>query len=158
MADGPRLTAVGNIFIFLFVIVCGSGAYYLFNKDKLTGGKGRGGSSGGGVLDTLTGGGEQVEVGVASRTEKQRRLGGVRWGLAYGAEKQRGLEWAVQEFSKTREGKRIKINLIPMGSLEGAHALLGGDQRIQVWSPASALYKDIFVEEWQGEKTNTHHL
>jgi ABC-type glycerol-3-phosphate transport system substrate-binding protein len=36
-----------------------------------------------------------------------------------------------------------------MGSLEGAHALLNGDQRIQVWSPASALYKDIFVQEWQ---------
>jgi hypothetical protein len=36
-----------------------------------------------------------------------------------------------------------------MGSLEGAHAILGGDQRINVWSPASAAYKDIFVEEWQ---------
>jgi Ca-activated chloride channel family protein len=132
MSDGPRLTALGKIFIFLFVIVCGAGAYYLFNKDKLTGGKGTSGSSGGGVLDTLTGSGEQVELGIA-----------------YGTEKQRWLEWAVQEFSKTRDGKRIKINLIPMGSLEGAHALLGGDQRIQVWSPASALYKDIFVEEWQ---------
>jgi ABC-type Fe3+ transport system substrate-binding protein len=37
-----------------------------------------------------------------------------------------------------------------MGSLEGAQAVLRGDQRIHVWSPASALYKDVFVQEWQG--------
>ncbi|NJK90841.1 MAG: ABC transporter substrate-binding protein [Blastochloris sp.] len=36
-----------------------------------------------------------------------------------------------------------------MGSLEGAQALLGGDTRIHVWSPASALYKDTFVQDWQ---------
>ena len=132
MADGPRLTALGKIFIFLFVVLCGAGAYYFFNKNNLNAGKGKNASSGGGVFDSLTGSGEQVELGIA-----------------YGTEKQRWLEWAVQEFAKTKDGKRIKINLIPMGSLEGAHALLNGDQRIQVWSPASALYKDIFVEEWQ---------
>ena len=84
------------------------------------------------MLDSLTGGGNAVELDIA-----------------YGTEKQRWLEWAVQEFAKTRDGKRIKINLIPMGSLEGAHALLNGDQRIQVLSPASSLYKDTFVQEWQ---------
>ena len=36
-----------------------------------------------------------------------------------------------------------------MGSLEGAHAILNGDKRINVWSPASAAYKDTFVQEWQ---------
>jgi len=132
MADGPRLTILGKIFIFLFVVLCGSGAYYFFTKDKSAANKAKGSSAGGGVFDSLTGSGETVELGVA-----------------YGTEKQRWLEWAVQEFAKTRDGKRIKINLIPMGSLEGAHALLNGDQRIQVWSPASALYRDIFVEEWQ---------
>ncbi|HEY2456339.1 MAG TPA: extracellular solute-binding protein [Candidatus Acidoferrum sp.] len=130
MADGPRLTALGKIFIFLFVILCVGGAYYTFNNNKLS--KPKSSPSAGGMFDSLTGSGEQVEVGIA-----------------YGTEKQRWLEWAVQEFGKTRDGKRIKINLIPMGSLEGAHALLNGDQRIQVWCPASALYKDIFVEEWQ---------
>jgi ABC-type Fe3+ transport system substrate-binding protein len=132
MSDGPRLTALGKIFIFLFVLLCGAGAYYFFTRDNHANTKGRGGSSSGGVFDSITGGSEQVELGIA-----------------YGTEKQRWLEWAVQEFAKTRDGKRIKVNLIPMGSLEGAHALLGGDQRIQVWSPASALYKDIFVQEWQ---------
>ena len=134
MSDGPRLTALGKIFIFLFVLLCGAGAYYFFTRDNRANTKGRGSSSSGGVFDSITGGGEQVELGIA-----------------YGTEKQRWLEWAVQEFAKTRDGKRIKVNLIPMGSLEGAHALLGGDQRIQVWSPASALYKDIFVQEWQGK-------
>src|SRR3974390_927254 len=131
MADGPKLTPLGKIFIVLFVLVCGAGAYYFFTQNNSPG-KGKSSASSGGVFDSITGSGEQVEFGVA-----------------YGTEKQRWLEWAVQEFSKTKDGKRIKINLIPMGSLEGAHALLGGDQRIQVWSPASALYKDIFVEEWQ---------
>ena len=56
-------------------------------------------------------------------------------GIAYGTEKQRWLEWAVAEFAKTSEGKHINVNLIPMGSLEGAHAILGGDKRINVWSP-----------------------
>jgi len=35
-----------------------------------------------------------------------------------------------------------------MGSLEAAQAILKGDQQIHVWSPASALYKDVFVQEW----------
>ncbi len=88
----------------------------------------------------------------ATRDRATAVLGGgppVEIGIAYGTEKQRWLEWAVSEFAKTPDGRRIKINLIPMGSLEGAHALLSGDQRIHVWSPASALYKDIFVQEWQ---------
>src|SRR5215467_12776434 len=131
MTDGPKLTALGKIFIFLFVALCATAAYYFFNNGKMPGGKSKGSASPGGMFDSITGG-EQVELGIA-----------------YGTEKQRWLEWAVQEFAKTRDGKRIKINLIPMGSLEGAHALLGGDQRIQVWSPASSLYQDTFVQEWQ---------
>src|SRR5499433_747817 len=131
MADGPRLTALGKIFIFLFVVLCVGGAYYFFSKNASTS-KGKSSSTSGGMLDSLTGNGPFVELGIA-----------------YGTEKQRWLEWAVQEFEKTRDGKRIKVNLIPMGSLEGAHALLNGDQRINVWSPASALYKDTFIQEWQ---------
>jgi ABC-type Fe3+ transport system substrate-binding protein len=124
-SGGPKLTFLGKAFIFLFIVGCIAGAYYLFvGKKSLQETKER--------ASSLLGGGPPVEVGIA-----------------YGTEKQRWLEWAVTEFAKTSEGKRIKINLIPMGSLEGAHALLGGDQRINVWSPASAAYKDIFVQEWQ---------
>lgn len=59
------------------------------------------------------------------------------------------------EFAKTKEGKRIKINLIPMGSLEGAQAVAAGDKRIHVWSPASTLYKDVFVEDWKARNGKT---
>jgi len=131
MTDGPKLTGLGKFFIFVFVVVCVAGAYYFFTNKTPWSPPGKSGNPSGGMFDGL-GGGEQVEIGIA-----------------YGTEKQRWLEWAVQEFAKTRDGKRIKVNLIPMGSLEGAHALLNGDQRIHVWSPASALYKDIFVQEWQ---------
>jgi ABC-type Fe3+ transport system substrate-binding protein len=131
MADGPKLTALGKFFIFLFVVLCIGGAYYVFTNKVPSGSSSKSAPSSGGILDSFSSG-DQVDLGIA-----------------YGTEKQRWLEWAVQEFAKTRDGKRIKVNLIPMGSLEGAHALLNGDKRINVWSPASALYKDIFVQEWQ---------
>jgi ABC-type glycerol-3-phosphate transport system substrate-binding protein len=131
MADGPKLTGLGKLFIFLFIAGCAVGAYYFFSNKSPFGSSSKSPSSSDGILSSL-GSGDQIEVGIA-----------------YGTEKQRWLEWAVQEFEKTHDGKRIKITLIPMGSLEGAHALLGGDKRINVWSPASALYKDIFVQEWQ---------
>jgi Ca-activated chloride channel family protein len=70
-------------------------------------------------------------------------------GIAYGTEKQRWLQWAVEQFAITPAGQRIKVNLIPKGSLEGAQAILAGDQKIHVWSPASALYEDVFTQEWQ---------
>jgi hypothetical protein len=124
-SDGPRLTPLGRVFIFLFIIGCIAVAYYIFvGKKSFQATKD--------AASSLIGGGPPAEIGIA-----------------YGTEKQRWMEWAVAEFAKTSEGKRIKINLIPMGSLEGAHAILGGDQRINVWSPASAAYKDIFVQEWQ---------
>jgi len=124
-SDGPKLTILGKLFVVLFILACIAGAYYLFVGRKAVEETRQ-------AAGNLLSGGPQVEIGIA-----------------YGTEKQRWLEWAVSEFSKTSEGKRITVNLIPMGSLEGAHAILGGDKRINVWSPASAAYKDIFVQEWQ---------
>lgn len=124
-SDGPKLTLLGKLFVGLFVLACVAGAYYLFLGKKAVEQTRQ-------VTSGLIGGGPQVEIGIA-----------------YGTEKQRWLEWAVSEFAKTSDGKRITVDLIPMGSLEGAHAILGGDKRINVWSPASAAYKDIFVQEWQ---------
>jgi len=124
-SDGPKLTSLGKLFVVLFVIACIVGAYYLFLGKKAVDQTRQ-------VTGGLLGGGPQVHIGIA-----------------YGTEKQRWLEWAVAEFAKTSDGKSISIELIPMGSLEGAHAILGGDQRINVWSPASAAYKDTFVQEWQ---------
>jgi len=124
-SDGPKLTLLGKLFIVLFILACVAGAYYLFAGKKTVEQTRQAASN-------LLAGGPPIEIGIA-----------------YGTEKQRWLEWAVSEFAKTSDGKRITVDLIPMGSLEGAHAILSGDKRINVWSPASATYKDTFVQEWQ---------
>jgi ABC-type Fe3+ transport system substrate-binding protein len=137
MADGPRLTPLGRFVIVLFILGCFVGAFYMLghriSMPRLFG------SGGSGSSPSLLGG-NPVEIGIA-----------------YGTEKRRWLEWAVEEFGKSSDGRGIKINLIPMGSIEGAHALVAGDQRINVWSPASAAYKDVFVQDWQ-VKFNTNPI
>jgi len=131
--DGPKLTLFGRLLVLLFIGACGYGAYLMFHKEPLrfsgtSAPNGQPAPSG----DTKGSSGPQTEVGIA-----------------YGTEKQRWLEWAVEQFKATPAGAKIKINLIPMGSLESAQAILGGDRRIQVWSPASALYENVFLDEWQ---------
>jgi Ca-activated chloride channel family protein len=129
-SQGPRLTWLGQLFVLLFVAACAFGAWFLFMKKPIVG-----------------------EPPAAEQPSRSIFGGGdgpaVEFGIAYGTEKQLWLQWAVQQFAQTAEGKRIKVNLIPKGSLEGAQAILGGDQKIHVWSPASALYEDVFVQEWQ---------
>jgi ABC-type Fe3+ transport system substrate-binding protein len=120
--DRPSLTWLGKAAIALFVVGCIAGAYLLARQRHV-------------LPATLTvADSKSVEIGIA-----------------YGTEKQRWLESAVEQFKSTPEGKHIQVDLIPMGSLEGAHAALGGDKRIQVWSPASAVYKDTFIEDWQAK-------
>ncbi len=137
MADKPGLTPLGKIVIFLIIVACLGAAAYRFTGGtfKLPFGKGTesAGSSAGSSMG-LFGGSIEAEIGIA-----------------YGTEKQRWLEWAVAQFAKTSEGKSIKINLIPLGSIEGAHAILSGDQRINAWSPASTTNKDVFIEEWKAK-------
>ena len=134
-SNGPKLTGIGKFIVFLFVAGCLFGAWYLYRQKS--GGNpfgGHSGSSGGGSLFSSSPSAE--------------------FGIAYGTEKERWLKWAVDQFHQTSEGKNIKINLIPMGSIEGAHALINGDQRIQVWTPASSVYKDSFVQDWQIKYSN----
>lgn len=137
MASGPKLTWAGKIFIILFIAACLGGAYYLFTKWRSQP--------------------QPVQAPSPQQPTATKRQKAVEIGIAYGTEKKRWLEWAVKEFEKTPEGASIAVNLIPMGSLEGAQAILGGDERIHVWSPASALYKDVFVQEWK-VKYNTNPL
>jgi len=129
MAEGPRLTFFGKLIVFLVLVGCGYLAYRY-----------------------LAGG--QSWPWQRARTEAPASSGGgapggaAAIGVAYGTEKKPWLEWAVHEFANTKDGKDVRIELIPMGSLEAAQALLAGDHRIHVWSPASALYKQIFLQEW----------
>jgi hypothetical protein len=126
--DGPRLTLLGRSIILLFIAACGWGAYLLSTYHWSPG--------------------KAAAPGTPSN-QFQSGIGGVELGVAYGTEKQRWLEWALSEFKKTDSGKKIQVDLIPMGSIEGAQAILAGDKRINVWSPASSLYLDVFQREWE---------
>lgn len=121
----PNLTILGKLVILILIAGSLYGAFNYLHKP------GPGKASGQGAAIS-TGSGDEAEIGIA-----------------YGTEKQRWLEWAAEEFAKTSDGRGIKVNLIPMGSLEGAQAILAGDKRINVWSPASSLYKETFVQDWQ---------
>jgi len=72
-------------------------------------------------------------------------------GVAYGTEKRNWLEWATEEFAASDAGRQVRVQLIPMGSLESAHAILDGDQRIHVWSPASSLYRESLLRDWEAK-------
>src|SRR5262245_51166724 len=134
MADGPKLTIAGKLFVVLFIAGCFAGAWFLFRaKQTTTDGDGSGGSS----------------STSSTTTSSAVPEGGTAFGIAYGTEKKRWLEWAQERFKSTPQGAKIRIELIPMGSLESAQSILAGNKKIHVWSPASALYKDVFVQEWQ---------
>jgi ABC-type Fe3+ transport system substrate-binding protein len=130
-SNGPKATYLGKIVIFAFVIACGYGAYRMYQRSN---GKPAAGSQP-----------SSASPGVASfgSDAPQAEIG-----IAYGTEKKQWLEWAAKEFAATDAGHKIRVNLIPMGSVEGAQALVAGDQRINVWSPAASLYKDSFVQDW----------
>ncbi|HEV3460074.1 MAG TPA: substrate-binding domain-containing protein [Thermoanaerobaculia bacterium] len=152
----PKLTALGKLVILLFVAACVYGAWVLLVK-KPAGAPGGGSGAAG---QAAGGSGSGSAAGSSAAPSPANNGGGflgfgggngpaAEIGIAYGTEKERWLQWAAARFAETADGKRIKLNLIPMGSLEGAQAVLAGDTRIHVWSPASSLYKDVFAQEWQ---------
>ena len=76
--------------------------------------------------------------------------------IAYGTEKQQWLEEATAEFRNTTAGQLITVNLLGMGSMEGALAVLEGtgSTPIHVWSPASSAYRDHFERQWRARNSN----
>jgi len=135
MPEG-KLTLLGKIVVVLLIVACGYLGYYFLVQKKSAD-----------SADAAPGSSKQAD-------STQFKGNAVEIGLAYGTEKKSWLEWAVQEFAKTPDGKKIKVNLIPKGSQEGAQALLSGDKSINAWSPASSLYKEIFVQDWQIKYSN----
>lgn len=131
-SDSPSLTFLGKAFLLLFMATCIGGAWWLFTKDS-------------GTKPTMPGSASPEVTTPPDRDEQ------IVVRIAYGTEKKRWLTWAVEEFEKSKEGKKIGINLIPMGSLEGARATVRGDQKIHVWSPASSAYLDVFKNQWELE-------
>jgi serine/threonine protein kinase len=68
------------------------------------------------------------------------------FGIACGTEKEEWFRWAIREFAKTPQGRNVEIELSPMGSQDGIKEFLNGNTRLQVWSPASGLYTERFVD------------
>jgi serine/threonine-protein kinase len=71
--------------------------------------------------------------------------------IAYGTEKEKWLKEALAAFQQTPDGRRLKVNLVGLGSVEGAQAILDGPGQvpIHVWSPASSAYRNVFEQEWR---------
>jgi extracellular solute-binding protein len=134
MAEG-KLTLWGKIVVVLLIVGCGYLAYYFLIQRK--------------SAETPT-----QPSATKAADSNQWKGNAVEIGIAYGTEKRSWLEWAVQEFAKTADGQKVKVNLIPKGSQEGAQALIAGDKAINAWSPASSLYKEIFVQDWQIKYSN----
>ena len=132
MSKEPQLTGLGTGVIILFIAACAYGAFTLFSAKKPGAAPVAVAGSPAAPPKTEPGAGAVVEIGIA-----------------YGTEKKSWLTSAVEKFAATERGKKIKVNLLPMGSLEGAQAVLAGNPKINVWTPASSLYEDVFLQEWQ---------
>ncbi|HEX6100819.1 MAG TPA: substrate-binding domain-containing protein [Thermoanaerobaculia bacterium] len=130
--SGPRATILGKIVVFLFIAGCAYGAWSLYQKSRAGKRAATPRSSEAQGASSAADDGSSIQIGIA-----------------YGTEKRNWLEWAVREFARTDAGRGIRVNLLPMGSLEGAQALVAGDERIHVWTPASSIYKDTFLQDWQ---------
>src|SRR5215831_3351067 len=109
MSEG-KMSLTGRIIVVLAIVGCLYCAYYfLIRKGSLEDdGKNSGASS--------------------ASSSSQPRGAVVEIGIAYGTEKRTWMEWAAQEFAKTPEGQKIKLNLLPKGSQEGAQAFIAGDK------------------------------
>lgn len=154
MNENPRLTLFGKLVVTLVILGCVVGAVYFlrpggnpFRKDTPTipsGGPVAGAPSTPGAMPSAATG-----VPATAGSASVPPVAEVEVGIAYGTEKERWLRWAVEEFARTPAGRGVRVNLLPMGSLEGAQAVLAGDPRIQVWTPASTLYTENFSAEYQ---------
>lgn len=136
-AGTPQVTFLGKLIIVLFMLGCLAGGFYLL-RGRLAAPAG----STPAPADTTAG---NTAAPPATGTKPEVEIN-----IAYGTEKERWLKWAAGQFAQTKDGARIRVNLLPLGSLEGAQAALAGEKKIHVWTPASALYKDTFVQDWQG--------
>lgn len=129
MSSDQNLTSLGKIVVFFVIAACLGGGWLLLKNKP----------------------GASTSIAEQSTEQKRETIESsdkVTVGIAYGTEKRQWLEWAVAEFAKTDSGKNISIDLIPTGSLDGARKVVAGDERINVWSPASSVYKEVFLEEW----------
>lgn len=148
MNDGPKLTWFGKLILLVMISGCAVGAYFAFQSRGKSAPSTNPSATTASVQPT---GGPAVAAPTASNPAPPNSEA-IQIGIAYGTEKKRWMEWAVEEFRKTPEGSGISVDLIGLGSIEAAQAIIGGDQRIHVWSPASSLYKETFVRDFEAKQ------
>jgi ABC-type Fe3+ transport system substrate-binding protein len=150
MQGEGKLTFLGKFVVFVFLSACFVGAYFMFVRPS---GGGSGGGTTGRANDPPSGGGDsRTPADGGERGGASSAVNGapeITIGIAYGTEKRRWLTWAVEEWGKSPDGRRIGVELIPLGSIEGAHEILKGNTKIHVWSPASGLYRHNLVGDWE---------
>jgi Ca-activated chloride channel homolog len=87
--------------------------------------------------------------------------------MYYGSEKEEWLVPLVEEYNRARNetsnGKIIKVEAVPLGSVETSRQILDGTLQPTVWSPASSLVLPITNAEWRKVHnedliTETHDL
>ncbi|MBX9735634.1 MAG: substrate-binding domain-containing protein [Phycisphaerales bacterium] len=146
MSDDPKLTILGKLFVLLFIGACFVGAYALWAYTRpATGGAGTSPTNPNSTNST-------TPTPADPRTTPEpanANTPNVTITIAYGTEKRRWLTWAVEEFQKTPAGAKVAVKLLPMGSIEGAQAVVKGETPITVWAPASSLYEANLVTDWQ---------
>lgn len=130
MPQDPKLTTLGKLVVLMFILGSLAAAFVSW----------RGGLDA--VLGPLRGRPDGTPAA-------HRGKATVRIGVAYGTEKRPWFEWAAAQFAASEAGAGVSVVLRPMGSLEGAQAILRGSEDIHLWSPASSVYTPTFTQDWQ---------
>lgn len=67
--------------------------------------------------------------------------------LLYSSEKEEWLREAVGDFQRAHP--EVRVELESMGSFDAVRALLAGERRPTLWSPADSLALNLFAAQWQ---------
>lgn len=128
MSDGPTIKPAGIFVILLFIGACLYGAWWQFARKPAP-----------------QAGDQPASTGTSTAPIPGKT---VTIGFAYGSEKRKWIEWAVQAFAETPEGAGITIDPKPLGSFEAGQAIVRGDTSIHVWAPASSQALATFRADW----------
>jgi hypothetical protein len=130
MSDDPQTTFLGKLVLLLFVGACLAGGLWWMRQGDRS--------------DATAPGSDAPAHNTVADTP---RGDAVRLVVAYGTEKRSWLTWAASAFAETAAGRNIAIELRPLGSLQGAQAIVRSEP-IHLWAPASSLAKETLLSEW----------
>jgi len=137
--NNKGLTPIGWFAVLLFVGGCAGAAWWYFS--------GRGSPAPAASSSTASANVNTPSLPAAGATQANAPSQEIAISIAYGTEKKRWLEWAVEEFGKTHGN--IKVTLLPYGSIEAAKEIPTSSKKIHGWTPASSAFRDAFEQEWE---------